>query len=142
MNWKRGFFRIWMLASVLWCSSLLVWNLDHLRTAMTYWSGNSVVVFTAGKVEIEVPASMAIAEVEALVLKGIKDGKVEVEVVNRLPDSTTALNAVKDYILGVAKLRRVAADARNILLAMIVVPLVMLALGGVFGWVVRGFRST
>lgn len=141
MKWKRGFFRIWILGSALWVIALSVVELDDLGPAFTYWRGAAVVVFPAGKMEIQFPANTTMDVVNSTVLKGMRDGTIEVDPVNRLPNSTVASNATKDFVKGVAHLRMSAAETRNTFLAMIAVPLLVLIFGWVLGWIMMGCRQ-
>jgi hypothetical protein len=76
MNFRRGFFRFWILASIVWFISFGFGEADNLSEAIDYWRGTATVQISAGDSKINFPVSATFDEVEGAIQQGVADGKI------------------------------------------------------------------
>ena len=76
MNFRRGFFRFWILASVVWFISFGLGEADNLSEAIEYWRGTATVQISAGNTKISFPVSTTFDQVEKAIQQGVADGTI------------------------------------------------------------------
>ena len=164
MNFKRGFFRFWILASTIWLVSFGFAGASNISEAIAYWRGTATVLISTGKEEIIFPVSATVEQVESAIRQGVTDGMVTVpttqEVRRKYPQyndmsdadlakalqkkfgSSTQYDALKKtYILERARLRIKANDVLRVTSFVVLVPVLVLIFGWAVAWMLRGFRS-
>lgn len=76
MNFRRGFFRFWILASTVWLISFGFGEADNFSEAIDYWRGTATVQISAGDYEISFPVNTTFDQVEGAIQQGVADGKI------------------------------------------------------------------
>lgn len=139
MNWSRGMLRLWTAFTVLWL----------LGAAAFFWDAG---LMPPGSKSINVEASeLIVTNVQGELWNSTRDGvTIEIEVPSEVSVGSNEWSKMLDAVAlefsrrnaednAAARLRHV--QTRNAFLVTASLPLVLLSLGFVAGWIVRGFRQ-
>ena len=125
MNFRRGFFRFWILASIVWLVSFGLGGANDVSDAIAYWTGTAnVTISPADGVpfdgvqfgeELIFPVNTPFETVEDSIRQGIANGKVTVRTnMSRLDQIWRALRkankagdaaSVKIFTVEIARIR-------------------------------------
>jgi hypothetical protein len=141
MNWRKGFFRIWLVVSLLWV--ILIGSIFY-EDWPSLAEKNSYVINQNGNIKPVTYDTQKIAD-EAL-KRGLLIAVDNPEGFSVLVDAkldrqtqTEAVKKVRTYHEAEYP-KRVTVYLKDVVLAALSVPLVLLASGFTIGWIVRGFR--
>lgn len=141
MNWGKGFFRIWLVVSLLW--AILI-GFTFYEDWPSFAEENSYIIHQNGNIK------SVTHDVQEVVDEALKRGlliatdnpegfSVLVDAKLDRQAQTEAVKKVRIY-LEAEYLKRVTVYLKDAVLAALSVPLVLLASGFAIGWIVRGFR--
>mgnify|MGYP006960000464 CR=1 FL=1 len=127
IRWARGFFRMWVCISALWCLAFFLSATNSWRDTSSYCQS----AYT--KTGRALVGLQIVNEV---------DGEI---IWKSAADKTPNLIAAIDSDLGKCRelaMERHRNDARTFVAVAVIVPAIALALGVAIGWILTGFRSS
>jgi hypothetical protein len=92
INWRQGWFRLWLICSLLWCSSIIWMKLDNETVTWNPWSLPAMVHVKISNTETwDFPAEWGVERItDALKRRLADEDKKEHEWASQLPDARKA----------------------------------------------------
>jgi hypothetical protein len=161
MNWRRGFFRIWLALAVIWVAVVLV-GATQIDTVVLR-KPDAIVIKYLGE-DIRFPATMSVDEIrsdlQSRAAKWNADGDAKLEKAKQLIAQRKASGEVFDEDLELGRViltsrvadipteweeqfrsRDLREEAGHLAPWLLGPPALLLLIGWVVGWVVRGFLA-
>ncbi len=144
MTWKRGFFRLWILFSLLWFGvSLMFFGKDDFK-AIWQPSVKIKVEYERGTVSV-LDGALPTEELRRKIIEEIlRDGYPLISAgdINAAQKQIATANQTADEFLNVIRKESKARQDRlqYALMTLLVPPGALFFLGTMIGWVARGFR--
>lgn len=133
MQWARGFFRVWIIISILWIGVVVM--IAKPETYPLLWHGSKWDIGTPTGHQFILDASMTREQLEQTLDSALR--QEEARAGHKLE------SGIREVLLNHVDERERARDqAPQIWLITILPPIALLLLGIAIGWVLSGFRSS
>jgi hypothetical protein len=131
MNWRRGFFRLWLAVAAIWVVGVVI-----AAYSRGTFDSPAPVRFNYLGWEFEFAGDLPKEKVKEALVHFLREEIAPVE-----KSKPLAAEKIADTIVGQYEPHSFVASVGRLAKVVVIPPLALLLVGGTFGWALAGFRS-